>query len=226
MNAHASISYEDRLKADYLARRRRLGFGLAKKPEGNKPAPLTGLYDAAPYQAAVFASQCPLWRVENIYFDEHVKADRALRPLQPKVEFRNAKRTARQIKRDVASWFEDVTVEEMEGPSRKVNAVAPRQIAMWLMKKEIGLSYPRIGLHFGRRDHTTVMHACTRVQAFMDHNGGDIKRLADYGKQFSRREVIADILGGMSRNDICSKHGITRQQCQMVRQAVRRAHQI
>jgi chromosomal replication initiator protein len=48
------------------------------------------------------------------------------------------------------------------GPSRQRHIVWPRQVAMYLAR-EAGLSYPQIGVHFGGRDHTTVMHSCEKV---------------------------------------------------------------
>jgi chromosomal replication initiator protein len=54
-----------------------------------------------------------------------------------------------------------VTGKELLGPSRQRRALVPRQVAM-LLAREAGLSLPRIGAAFGR-DHTTVLHACTKV---------------------------------------------------------------
>ena len=48
--------------------------------------------------------------------------------------------------------------------ARRARAVArPRQVAMYLAKQLTSRSLPEIGRKFGNRDHTTVMHAVTRV---------------------------------------------------------------
>jgi chromosomal replication initiator protein len=48
--------------------------------------------------------------------------------------------------------------------ARRARSVArPRQVAMYLAKHLTSRSLPEIGKKFGNRDHTTVMHACTRV---------------------------------------------------------------
>jgi len=39
----------------------------------------------------------------------------------------------------------------------------PRQVSMYLIKHELGESYEKIGLGFGGRNHTTVMHACNKT---------------------------------------------------------------
>jgi chromosomal replication initiator protein len=53
--------------------------------------------------------------------------------------------------------------------ARRARAVArPRQVAMFLAKQLTSRSLPEIGKKFGNRDHTTVMHAVTRVTELMD----------------------------------------------------------
>ena len=49
--------------------------------------------------------------------------------------------------------------------SKKSNDIAfPRQIAMYLCRTIGQMSYPKIGADFGNRDHSTVMHACTKIE--------------------------------------------------------------
>ena len=49
--------------------------------------------------------------------------------------------------------------------SKKSNDIAfPRQIAMYLCRTIGQMSYPKIGVDFGNRDHSTVMHACTKIE--------------------------------------------------------------
>ncbi|MBA4064731.1 MAG: hypothetical protein C0501_13655 [Isosphaera sp.] len=53
---------------------------------------------------------------------------------------------------------------ELLGPSRLRTVLVPRQVAMYLAREVGRLSLPRIGAAFGR-DHTTVLHACRKVEA-------------------------------------------------------------
>ncbi|MEK7589394.1 MAG: chromosomal replication initiator protein DnaA [Patescibacteria group bacterium] len=48
--------------------------------------------------------------------------------------------------------------------SRKKEIVRPRQIAMYLLREEIKLSFPEIGQKLGGRDHSTVIHACEKIR--------------------------------------------------------------
>jgi len=62
----------------------------------------------------------------------------------------------------VAVFF-DLTVEDLLGVSRKRELVEPRQIAMFLLREELRSSFPAIGQELGGRDHTTAMHACSKI---------------------------------------------------------------
>jgi chromosomal replication initiator protein len=64
----------------------------------------------------------------------------------------------------VVSEYYDITLDELVGASRKKNLVLPRQVAMYLMREELKSSFPTIGQELGGRDHTTAMHACTKIQ--------------------------------------------------------------
>jgi chromosomal replication initiator protein len=63
----------------------------------------------------------------------------------------------------VCDYFE-ITQMDLLGKSRKRELVIPRQIIMYLMREEIQASYPTIGNEIGKRDHTTVMHACDKIK--------------------------------------------------------------
>ena len=49
--------------------------------------------------------------------------------------------------------------------NKRSNEIAfPRQIAMYLCREVANMSYPKIGEDFGNRDHSTVMHACKKIE--------------------------------------------------------------
>lgn len=68
----------------------------------------------------------------------------------------------RQILQMVASQYQ-VTTENLLSKDRSHDVALPRQVAMYLMREEAGLSLPQIGLTIGGRDHTTVMYACEKI---------------------------------------------------------------
>jgi chromosomal replication initiator protein len=70
--------------------------------------------------------------------------------------------TIEEIQKRVAEHF-SIRLTDMSS-ARRARAVArPRQVAMYLAKQLTSRSLPEIGRKFGDRDHTTVMHAVTRV---------------------------------------------------------------
>jgi len=70
-----------------------------------------------------------------------------------------------------AAAFE-VTIVEMESPSRRQPLARARQVAMYLCRQLTDLSLPKIGLLFGGRDHTTVLHGINTVQRLIQTDRG------------------------------------------------------
>lgn len=70
--------------------------------------------------------------------------------------------TAKQVLNIVSSFY-DISLDALVGDSRKKELVAPRQIAMFLMREELRSSFPNIGQELGGRDHTTAMHAVMKI---------------------------------------------------------------
>jgi len=66
------------------------------------------------------------------------------------------------IKKTVADFYR-VKVSEMDSAKRTADLVKPRQIAMYFAKDLTSLSLPEIGEDFGKRDHTTVLHAVRKI---------------------------------------------------------------
>jgi chromosomal replication initiator protein len=56
-----------------------------------------------------------------------------------------------------------VNMDELKGDRRSQNIVYPRQVAMYLSRELTDSSLPKIGKHFGGRDHTTVIHATSKI---------------------------------------------------------------
>ena len=67
------------------------------------------------------------------------------------------------IQQQVADHF-NLTQELLTGKGRKQDVVTARHIAMFLVRSLIGSHFTTIGLHFGNRDHSTVIHAVSTVE--------------------------------------------------------------
>ncbi|HXY84861.1 MAG TPA: chromosomal replication initiator protein DnaA [Gaiellaceae bacterium] len=68
----------------------------------------------------------------------------------------------RRIQELVSERFE-LTMDELCGDKRSQNIVYPRQVAMYLSRELTDSSLPKIGKEFGGRDHTTVIHATSKI---------------------------------------------------------------
>lgn len=86
--------------------------------------------------------------------------DEVLRNLFPEEKTRIL--TILDIQKVVAAHF-GLKIEELSAKKRTRNISLPRQVAMYLARKNTDASLPRIGDEFGGRDHTTVIHACDKV---------------------------------------------------------------
>ena len=67
------------------------------------------------------------------------------------------------IKETVAKYF-SINKDDLSGNKRSNDIAFPRQIAMYLCRDVANMSYPQIGVDFGGRDHSTVMHACRKIE--------------------------------------------------------------
>ncbi|MDP3997232.1 MAG: chromosomal replication initiator protein DnaA [bacterium] len=71
---------------------------------------------------------------------------------------------------ETVSVYYSLSFDELKGKCRKQDIVRPRQIAMYLLRKENSASFPSIGHQFGGRDHTTAMHACEKIEKLLEHD--------------------------------------------------------
>ncbi|MBU1091691.1 chromosomal replication initiator protein DnaA [Patescibacteria group bacterium] len=70
--------------------------------------------------------------------------------------------TFNQIIKTISDFYE-IKEQNIFEKSRKKEFVLPRQVAMYILRKDFNGSYPYIGQKFGGKDHTTVMHACEKI---------------------------------------------------------------
>ena len=73
------------------------------------------------------------------------------------------------IQETVAKYFK-ISAKDLRGSKRSNDIAFPRQIAMYLCRNVAQMSLPQIGKDFGKRDHTTVMHACNKIESDIKEN--------------------------------------------------------
>jgi chromosomal replication initiator protein len=77
--------------------------------------------------------------------------------------------TPQRIVRVVADYY-GVNLDQLRSSKREKAIVVPRQIAMYLIREETDISLLRIGAELGGRDHSTVLHACDKINREMQDN--------------------------------------------------------
>jgi len=88
-------------------------------------------------------------------------AERQLKDFFTENDYRNV--TIDLIQRTVAEYFA-MSVNDLKGKRRSKAIAFPRQVSMYIARNLTEFSTTEVGLEFGGRDHTTVMHACQRIE--------------------------------------------------------------
>lgn len=94
------------------------------------------------------------------------------------------KNNINRIQRIVAEHFQ-ISVDDMKSKKRSANLAFPRQVAMYLCRKLTNESFPKIGIEFGGKDHSTVMHSVEKIEKEMLSN----KELANIIEKL-KKEIV------------------------------------
>jgi chromosomal replication initiator protein len=70
---------------------------------------------------------------------------------------------ARAVIERTAKHFQ-IAMEDILGPKRDKDIVVPRQVAMYMLRSELHLSFPKIARELGRKDHTTAIHSVEKIE--------------------------------------------------------------
>ena len=94
-------------------------------------------------------------------------AERALKDMVNEEE--KAEITVEFIQTTVANYY-GISVDEMKSKKRSQNIAFARHLAMYLVRMLMDLALLKIGKEFGGRDHTTVIHACNKINEELENN--------------------------------------------------------
>ena len=87
------------------------------------------------------------------------------------------KNNIQKIQQVVAEYY-NITVEDLKSKKRKVEIAFPRQVAIYLCRTLTDESFPKIGIQFGGRDHSTVMHSVDKIEEEIKTNN-QLKQIID-----------------------------------------------
>ena len=100
----------------------------------------------------------------TIFFQEEITLDLTIEALKGTITpMTNFKNDIQKIQRVVAGHY-NVSVEDLKSKKRVATIAFPRQIAIYLSRQLTDESFPKIGIEFGGRDHSTVMHSCDKIE--------------------------------------------------------------
>ena len=77
--------------------------------------------------------------------------------------------THTQIIKAVAEFYE-ISTSDLIGRGRKKEIIEPRQVAMYLLREMLNMSYPFIAEKVGKRDHTTAIYAFDKITHSLNEN--------------------------------------------------------
>jgi chromosomal replication initiator protein len=98
--------------------------------------------------------------------------------------------TAESIKKVVAKHF-NVRLSDIKSDKRTKPFTLPRHIAMYLCRRLTKLSLIDIGREFGKKDHTTVMHACDKIEEAIQNDPGFEKTIEQLIKEISEQNKVS-----------------------------------
>lgn len=117
--------------------------------------------------------------------NEEITKDFAEKALSDIINPGNEPVTIDRIKEVVANYF-NIDMKELSNKKRDQKIVFPRQIAMYLSRKLTDASFPQIGDAFGGRDHSTVMHAISKIEE-------------SYNKEETLRAIVDEIKNSLAK---------------------------
>jgi chromosomal replication initiator protein len=94
-------------------------------------------------------------------------------------EARASRPSVERIVEKVSGYFR-ISRAQLYSSTRNRKVILPRQLGMYLTRRLTNLSLDKIGHHFGGRDHSTVLHACRKVETALAHDmvlAGTVRQL-------------------------------------------------
>ena len=85
------------------------------------------------------------------------------------------------IQKVVSKYF-NIKVEDLKSTKKSADIAIPRQIAMYLCRDVANMSLPKIGFEFGKRDHSTVIHACNKISKNVEEDPELNKKIEEIKK--------------------------------------------
>lgn len=126
--------------------------------------------------------------IAYISFTNNTLTDAVVDNIIESILVKNTKILTSKLIMQVVCKFFNIKVSDMISDKRSNSVAFPRQIAMYICREQANMSFPNIGKDFGGRDHTTVLHAYSKIKD-------------DYEKNAETKDLIEDIKKALSITD-------------------------
>jgi chromosomal replication initiator protein len=113
----------------------------------------------------------------SAFYGRAITLDFAKTVLRDFTESIESRLTMERVQETTAKFF-NIQVKDLKSPRRNKFISRPRQIAMFLCREHTAHSFPEIGAAFGKRHHTTVMHACGTIRKELERDADLRSKLA------------------------------------------------
>ena len=141
------------------------------------------------------ADEAPDWRVELAAIEARLSQLRAIAEADaPRGPAMLGRPWVMEIASVVVQEY-GIPLEELLGGSRIRDITRPRFVWVWLVRTAAGYSFPLTGRLTGYGDHTTVMHACKRVEQWRASDSNfrlitdQLLAIAQYGRQVAHAQA-------------------------------------
>jgi chromosomal replication initiator protein len=131
------------------------------------------LHSIATLQQNIAAGPAEVQVIEDSLVEEYLENNETSRPIQ-----------VSEIAAAVAKHFH-LKISDLKGRSRRSGIAHTRCLAMYLTWQQGDYSLKRIGEYFGRRDHSTVLHACRKIEQLVRHDATTRQSIAEIKARLS-----------------------------------------
>jgi chromosomal replication initiator protein len=95
--------------------------------------------------------------------------EEAAKILQVDIDSKRKKITPKKVLKTVSDVFE-VKISEIKGKRRTAYIALSRQVVMYILRSELELPLEKVAHEVNRKDHTTVLHACEKIEGMIDED--------------------------------------------------------
>lgn len=95
------------------------------------------------------------------------------------------------VMKSTVAYF-GVTQNELTSSDRTLKVLLPRHVAIYVARQITDLSTTQIGAWFGNRDHTSILHACNKIDKQVKGNNTQIQKYVSELSELCRKEAVLE----------------------------------